>query len=79
LTKLSEHSAGQELATVFEGRLNYVERIPQNTSSNFVLVKGLTYNEAKRLTDAINRNETKGQALKKEIGSSGADPMPPCR
>lgn len=57
LKKLSVNNAGQELATVFEGKLNYVERIPENTTSNFVLVNGLTYNQAKRLADAINRNE----------------------
>jgi len=57
LKKLSENNAGQELATVFEDRLYYVERIPRNTTSDFVLVNGLTYNQAKRLTNVINRNE----------------------
>ena len=54
LARLSSNNAGQELATMFEGRLIYVERIPVKTNSTFVIVNGLTYNEAKRLADAIN-------------------------
>jgi preprotein translocase subunit SecD len=55
LERLSENNIGRDLATVFEGRLVYVERIPGKTTSEVVMVNGLTYAEAKRLSDVINK------------------------
>lgn len=65
LKSLSENDAGRELATVFEGRLFHIETIPEKSKPEFVLINYLTYNEAKRLTDAINRGSTSSEGAEK--------------
>jgi len=55
LEKLSENNIGRGLAVVLEGRLIMVKSIPGKTTGEFVTVGDLTYVEAKRLRDAINR------------------------
>jgi hypothetical protein len=55
LEKLSENNIGRGLAVVLGGRLIMVKSIPGKTTGEFLTVGDLTYVEAKRLRDAINR------------------------
>jgi hypothetical protein len=55
LEKLSENNIGRGLAVVLEGRLIMVKPIPGKTTGEFLTVGDLTYAEAKRIRDAINR------------------------
>ena len=59
LKKLSMNNSGQELATMFEGNVHYVQRIHGKAAPDSILVNNLTYIEARRLAYAINHNETR--------------------